>query len=249
MSRLSAVVPIKLAEGHKTDSGALLDILLCSIERFCEPGLFETIYVICPSIDVAPLQERMRAWRRLPLRVLDERTVFDSIQILRTTPGWAIQLESKRYHPGWWKESCRILGCRTDLGRPGMSVTPAILSTTAMSGLLTELDACHGNWAARLQTWLKQGLRSAVWTEYSLYYSFLEKHGRLANFHFEGTSTTRSRGGRTMVSGNSLWRSEDLETWNPAVVFEGEDPASFAVIQSSLRLEVEMVREKLAAWL
>lgn len=300
MNKLTAVAPIKLAEGHKTDSGALLELLLRSIERFCEPGMFETIVFVCPSSDMEFLRERARAWPRLPISVLDERALFEGVALYKTTPGWAIQqlvkmaacrfietdfyltldadcfcirgacfsdfvrdgrgliqLESKRYHPGWWKESARILGSRADLEKPGMSVTPAIMSTTAMSGLLKELGARHGDWLRQLQTYyrpghlntLKQSILSAVWTEYTLYYSFLEKHDSVRDFHFDGASAACPGGRRTMVSGNSVWRLENFQSWDPACVFEGQDPAFFAVIQSNLRLSADEVRGKLSRYL
>jgi hypothetical protein len=40
-----------------------------------------------------------------------------------------LQAEARRTHPSWWAGSATMLGIPSDLQRPGMSVTPAILST------------------------------------------------------------------------------------------------------------------------
>jgi len=286
-NKISAVIPVRLGENRKTDSGVLVDILFRSLERFCEPGMFEKILVVCPSAQTDLLRERMRKWEQLPIEVLDQNFLLAGLSIRMFTPGWAIQqlvkmvacrfvetdfyitldadcfctratkfsdlvrdgkgiiqMESKDVHRSWWKESGRVLGYEQDFEKPGMSVTPAVLSTTAMSELLAELGRRHGRWDVYLQNYyqfphiFKAGLFASVWTEYGLYFSFLEMNDRVWDFH-------EVREGRRLISAHSCWKKDDFQKWDPASVFSSDDAGIFALIQSNLRLDISDIRRRL----
>jgi len=301
LNQLSAIVPIKLGEADKSksDSGGLMEILFRSLDRFCDPSMFKSVLVVCPSGDVGPLRERVRQWPRLPIEVLDENVVLGGIRIHKATPGWAIQqlvkmavcrrfeteffitldadcfcvrsvgvgdfvqdgkgliqLEAKQHHIEWWKESGKVLGYRQDFDKPGMCVTPAVLSTVVMSELLDELNRRHGRWDSYLLSYYEPGRFNALrrrlfpsaWTEYSLYFLFLEMQNRLWEFHFE-TSAPDGREPRTLVSTRSCWTLEDFQKWDPALVFNGKDPAIFTVIQSAIRLNAGEILRKLDGYI
>ena len=168
-----------------------------------------------------------------------------------------IQLESKTWQAAWWKESARVLGHRLDMSRPGMSVTPAVLSTKAMSDLLRTLNERHVRWDSYLQSYyrlshfntLKQFVSPAVWTEYTLYFSFLEMTESVWNFHFDSATSSKGEEERTLISKNSCWQVGDFQKWQAASVFEGNDTATFAVIQSRLRPSVDEILEKVRGYI
>lgn len=300
MDKLSAVVPIKLGETSMADSGAQMNILFRSLERFCEPGMFAKILVVCPGQDAKQLREAVRKWQKHPIEVLDESSMSAELAARKTTPGWAIQqmvkmaacrfietdfyltldadcfcirptrfgdlvrngkgliqFESKKWQAAWWKESARVLGHRLDMSRPGMSVTPAVLSTKAMSGLLQMLNDRHTRWDSYLLSYyrlshlntLKQFVSPAVWTEYTLYFSFLEMTESVWNFHFESAISSEGEEERRLISKNSCWQVGDFQKWQASSVFEGNDTATFAVIQSRLRLDIDEVLEKVRGYI
>lgn len=162
-------------------------------------------------------------------------------------------------HPRWYVNSEALLG--QPLARGGIShnVTPTMLSQEAVRKLAAYFEARYqrGAWAggwrglkqrtAKLRFATRAGVAGwrmflaagLPWTEYALYYSFLEAHGLFDRYHFEAA--------HPLYDGDrSVWFVEDFEGWDPTPLFAGEGPPYFVVLQSNTGIGVEAVRARLA---
>jgi hypothetical protein len=180
-----------------------------------------------------------------PLRfedlVIDGHALLD--QYTRTT----------RVH--WWRTSARLLGVAPDLERPGMHVTPALLSAEVVRGLLESLEhrwnrpwidvllADHLGWWR--QFW-PPALRRQSWSEYSLYYVYAEAQGLLDRVHVSSQSPGVPR---RLISQASVWRATPFEDWDPAYCFSTADPGLFCVVQSNKLIPPEQVWERVAPYI
>lgn len=166
-------------------------------------------------------------------------------------------------HPRWYRDAEAML--RQPLARGGIShnVTPALLSRAGVRALAEHFGACYaegrfGRGALRamrqryaklrfggrpgLAAWRLLLTAGFPWTEYSLYYSFLEAKGLFERFHFESE--------RSLYDGDrSVWFVDDFDAWDPAPLFAGEGPPYFVVLQSNTGVPIEAFSEKLAAYL
>lgn len=130
-------------------------------------------------------------------------------------------LSSRRYpsdlHAEWYRWAERVLGMK----RSGLlhGVTPAILSTEAVTLLQQHLAERvhpllkaigHGGWRGYL-------LRNLPWTEYTLYFTFLEGRGLFDRYHVEGDD----------LCGESVWYPEQFAAWRLP------ENTHFAVVQST----------------
>jgi hypothetical protein len=93
-----------------------------------------------------------------------------------------------------------------------------------------------------LDPWRLLLLHDLSWTEYSLYYSFLESTGRFDRFHFRGEHPLFSRY-------SSLWFEKDIAVWDPTPAFSDRDPAFFPVAQSNTGISAEAVWSKVEPFL
>lgn len=154
----------------------------------------------------------------------------------------------------WWTSSAAELGIRTPQV-DGMNVTPAILSTDVCKGLIRELDS-KKNWVHRLMKphrkwswkrlllpWFKSTYH---WTEYTLYYLFMYKHGLIDQYHITaGTASIP----QTLVSANSVWKRTNFENWDPSLPFSNSDPALFCIIQSNKNIPPDVVWKKISDYI
>jgi Family of unknown function (DUF6492) len=85
--------------------------------------------------------------------------------------------------------------------------------------------------------WAFYLLTNLPWTEYSLYYTFLEATGQFEKYHFRTTTCIHSRT-------RSLWRKDQIDTWDP-LNKPDEDPSFFLVIQSNTEISPKLVLQKL----
>jgi hypothetical protein len=88
--------------------------------------------------------------------------------------------------------------------------------------------------------WRLYLLRSGQWTEYSLYYAFLEAFDLFEKYHFLLDSR---------ISGNSVWEIDQYDSWDPASSFLGERTFYFSVIQSNTGINPDEIWEKVRPYL
>lgn len=157
------------------------------------------------------------------------------------------QYEAKTAHKKWWQSSAYHLNMTTKLDDDGMQVTPAILSSTAATALIRELST-EVNWIDKL---LKPHLPNSLsklhprwkyrhrWTEYTLYWLYLEKHNLIDKYHTDNTI------GYTLLSEQAVWKKEGLIDWNPESCFSVDDKSLFSLVQSSTGITSNFILEKI----
>ena len=98
--------------------------------------------------------------------------------------------------------------------------------------------------------WRDALLENLPWTEYALYFSFIEQQGALEDKYLPGGANTLLR------LTDSLWQPEDdyitprnLENWEVASVFARNDEGIAIVIQSYLGYPVDEIARKIAPFL
>lgn len=171
-----------------------------------------------------------------------------------------IQLIAKNVVPNrlhWWRSSARILRVPKRLDEPGMAPTPAILSTDICKQLMARLDqiAAPRSWIELLVRplrdrawqqyipWYKHLFR---WSEYSLYYLYGQEAKLLDKHHvIAGTAETPT----LLLSERCIWLERAFERFDPAHLFSAGDPALFALVQSNMELDPELVRAQVEPFL
>jgi hypothetical protein len=165
-------------------------------------------------------------------------------------------------HPDWYRGSLSVLGLPAKRRGVLHNVTPAVLNRRAVLALQHHLAerAARGEFRRDLtglrQRWLMRRLRGqgepwrlylivgAPWTEYALYYSFLEATDQFEAYH------TLTSDCLYAVHG-SVWRADaaHFASWDPAPLFRGSGAPYFAIVQSITRLPPEQVWAKVAPFL
>ena len=149
-----------------------------------------------------------------------------------------LQYEQRAQHPKWWKASARILKMNANVGDPqlGMTVTPAILATDIVKGLMQQLTPKSAkqswvDWLCQLhlpkhpKNWLLHRFLMLKWTEYSLYYLCAHKLGLLDKYHVTAGTTELPQ--RLLVH-----ESHPYEQWDVARSFSNNCPGLFCVVGS-----------------
>jgi len=223
---------------------------------------------VCPAIRHFTFMPGM--WRQMVLKLAASQfigseffLVLDADVICRRplSPGDLLpggralmQLEPKTEHIAWWTAAGEALDVEVDLSSTGMSVTPAILSTQACRTLIKHFrqDRSEHGWVHQL---FKHSVRSAgsgswkglmttgktfpCWTEYTLYYLWCEKQNILNDYH----DLSRAEH-NPLHSSCSVWQESDFSEQNIRAIFDSDDTAAFAVVQSSSALgKAEIVRK------
>ncbi len=158
-------------------------------------------------------------------------------------------------HRRWYERAARVLGVQIASGWHNLA--PALLSRDAVIMLQKHLASrVHpalgvisgfpfGQSALNnlLVSWRSYLLRNLPWTEYALYYTFLEAMKLYDRYHFVHADT--------FLQGNSVWKREEFASWQPRKSFCGEDRPTFffTVIQSHLEIPAEQVWEKVRPYL
>jgi len=151
-------------------------------------------------------------------------------------------------HSNWYGWASRVLNVPAPRWRYG--VTPMLIHTQAMLALQgylayrepsrptprDELFSCSskstkGNWRQYL-------LRNVPWTEYALYFTFLETMGMYDEFYCHGPTC-----------GNCVWKENDFIAWQAAKSFTGSSPYFFTVVQSNLGLPVADVWKRVRGYI
>lgn len=151
----------------------------------------------------------------------------------------------------WWDTSASILDVKNKHDEHGIAVTPVLLSTEVSKMLMIELGSKSPrnlSWIdALLQKNRSEPLTTSVnylnWSEYSLYYLFLEKLWLVNKYHFLRDSYDE---GFIMLSLNSFGFSkstQDLGDLDVDAFFSKTDNAMFFVIQSDKEIDPEFIRQ------
>lgn len=228
----------------------------------------DTQYVVVAESDVVPELKKcppVRGWfvQQLIKIAIADRITTDfyltlDADVICTRPVTSTDLIKQgralgmRYvghiHPQWYDWASRVLNVLASRWMYG--VTPLLVHTQAMLALQDYLayrerprsmprnspfsrtnQEATGNWRQYL-------LRSLPWTEYALYFTFLESMGMYEQFYFPGALT-----------GNNVWKRDDFVCWKAARSFVGSGPPFFTVMQSNLGLAVPDVWKKVRGYL
>ena len=152
-----------------------------------------------------------------------------------------LEPESRSVHRRWWRDSADLLDVAPGFGRPGMNVTPALLSTAILTKLQRRLEAVGG------RPWMEILLTSYCdWTEYTLYLLAAERAGELERYHLWGHDPEAPARLQT-DPGVSIWDAAAASRANLEGLFASDVPGLFAVVQSNTGLkpsEVAVVARK-----
>ncbi|MFY0601789.1 MAG: hypothetical protein JXR03_19095 [Cyclobacteriaceae bacterium] len=165
-----------------------------------------------------------------------------------------IQLIDKRTKQNWWTSSAHFLGVKPDLEKLGMNVTPAIMSKEVCEKLINELGGKESWVSTLLKPHTLPKIIKALpyfrnrkgWSEYSLYYTFLEKNNSVSKYHFIGGTTEFPQ---VLISDNSVWNAVSFDEWDPNTVFDEKDIGLFCVIQSNKNMDIEKIHMKLDSYI
>lgn len=167
-----------------------------------------------------------------------------------------LQLEPKS-HKNWWKSSAHQLKFKPLMKEKGIYVTPAILSTEAVRGLIKELSA-KKHWTEKLlqphmpgdfHQYIPLFRKRHRWSEYTLYHLYLEKHKLVDRYHTRSDSPEVPR---TLLSTNTLWNKNDMEeweNWDVDACFSEADKSLFFIVQSSKQIPPEEIWKRVEKYL
>jgi hypothetical protein len=163
-------------------------------------------------------------------------------------------------HPDWYRQSEGVLGMRARRQGISHNVTPAILHRRAVAALAEYLDEVgrqrrfapgvrglkqrlaflSGSFRVGDEPWRLLLASSAPWTEYAIYYTYLEATGRFEQFH-EHVATG------LYDPEASLWRADrrDFDAWTPSAALQGAGAPWFVVVQSNTGICPAAVEAKL----
>lgn len=169
-------------------------------------------------------------------------------------------------HPSWYRGSEALLGLAARRRGVSHNVTPAVLHRDGVAELAQYLERKAGIGAfARGLRGIKQralcararrtrrfdcsGWRLLLaagtpWTEYALYYTFLEATGRFERFHAQGADCIYDRDG-------SYWRADrqEFSAWAPRISTSDSGAPWFVVVQSNTEVAPLLVRRKFQGYL
>jgi hypothetical protein len=146
-----------------------------------------------------------------------------------------LEPEERAVHRAWWLASADMLDVDPGLERPGMNVTPAVLSTAVLGELHERLEAVGG------RPWMEILLTSYCdWTEYSLYLLAAERAGLVERQHVWADDPS-APAHLQVDPAISIWDAATASGANVRRLFTADDPGAFAVVQSSTDLAVREV--------
>jgi hypothetical protein len=137
-----------------------------------------------------------------------------------------VQPEAREVHRRWWLDSADLLDVEPGLDRPGMNVTPAVLSTAVLAEVHDRLESVAG------RPWMDVLLTSYCdWTEYTLYLLAAEHAGLLEGEHvFSGDPAAPAQ--LHVHPELSIWDSKCATPANVERLF-AQEAGLFAVVQSN----------------
>ncbi len=152
-----------------------------------------------------------------------------------------LEPEPRSVHPRWWRDSADLLGVDPGLERPGMNVTPALLSTAVLNEVQRRLEAIGG------RPWMEVLLTSYCdWTEYTLYLLAAEQASAVNRYHL-WADDPQAPAHLQIDPGVSIWDAVSASRARVERLFASDAPGLFAVVQSNTGLrasEVAVVASK-----
>ena len=137
-------------------------------------------------------------------------------------------------HDAWYRGSSRILG--SGMSRTGIEypVTPSLLCPVACRRLIQHLV---GRVRPLIECdWIDMLLKRAPWSEYTLYFTYLERTGNFEQFHVIINEPI------VYDPYASLWRNAQIGTWDPS---RRHPKSIFLIAQSTTTIETDTVRKLL----
>jgi hypothetical protein len=134
----------------------------------------------------------------------------------------------------WWIESASILGFELGQGFSNgdkIHVTPQILNKEICEGLKGYLSIARFlgvNWIDGLMK-RYTGNHPHIWTEYTLYYLYAARTGRLEKLYVPPTEIPPERA--LHCASQNIWSAANYPNWSPERALSG-DPGHFMVLQS-----------------
>jgi Family of unknown function (DUF6492) len=146
-----------------------------------------------------------------------------------------LEPEARGVHRSWWRASGDLLDVDPGFGRPGISVTPAVLSTAVVGEVQRRLEAVGG------RPWMDVLLTSyCEWTEYSLYLLAAERAGLVEGDHVWADDPA-ARVHLHVDPALSIWDPTGASRARVQGLFTADDPGVFAVVQSGSGLPADEV--------
>jgi hypothetical protein len=146
-----------------------------------------------------------------------------------------LEPEARSVHRRWWRDSADLLDVDPGLERPGMNVSPALLSTSGLAEVQRRLEAVGG------RPWMEILLTSYCdWTEYTLYLLAAERTGAVQRYHVWADDREAPAHLHTDPA-ISIWEAGSASLVNVERLFSADTPGLFAVIQSSTGLDSSKV--------
>jgi glycosyltransferase involved in cell wall biosynthesis len=170
---------------------------------------------------------------------------FDDYTELYTENGAAYAREVKQQRVEWAE---RILGFSRPKRFAHMfySETPVLLNTNGVRLLAQHIAKTHE------RPWREALLSSLPWTEFPLYFQFLENCGLLEKMHAPQHRNTMLRLDQSLWLPSDFYQNHEqaeFKNWDPSVIFNSNKDGFFVAIQSYLEIPVEEVWTKVKPYL
>lgn len=138
-----------------------------------------------------------------------------------------LEPEPRSVHARWWRDSADLLDVEPGLQRPGINVTPAVLSTAILRELQRRLEAVGG------RPWMDILLTSYCdWTEYTLYLLAAERASLVERLHV-WADEPGAPGHLHADPALSVWGEARASRAAVDHLFRADDPGLFGVVQSN----------------
>lgn len=143
-------------------------------------------------------------------------------------------IELKSYHKKWWNNSNKILKIPKSTSKNGIGVTPSILITNEVLGLIKYLETIYK------QPFVKTLCKKKGWTEYTLYWLYIEFRNNEDLYNHDD-----------IMYGESIWHSSRITKTLFDTVFNQKNRGYFIVCESitiSDEQAYEMSKRILGEW-
>jgi len=148
------------------------------------------------------------------------------------------QIEKVDFHPEWYKDAERILG----LKRSGLKhgVTPALFCKEGVLNLQDFLNKRASSNAKKIN-WRMHLIKHLPWTEYTLYFTFMEGIGLFQKYY--------NKPAKENICGNldSVWFKKDVKKFDPEKIFK-KKKYFFIVFQSTTGINSNELWSKISKY-
>jgi len=141
-------------------------------------------------------------------------------------------LDCSDLHGVWYAGSARILGSGVKRSGVEHPVTPTLLSAEGARLLVAHLTQKA---TALDRYWMALLLRRVPWSEYTLYYTFLESIGKFEHYHCIVEHPVFYNPYK------AVWYASQFDNWEPE---KAPDAALFAIVQSTAKADPLAIRAK-----